>query len=150
MTLDSIIVNGQPQTTGGDLNGLTVLNARGTDAGWSLTGEMVGDFSDGVGDGVCPASDPSTWDNHCVPGDNLGWTPSAEVAHEQIPGDVAQVNAGSPVAPFSPGLGSAQALCSSPANHSGGTFRCGGGVALAIPASAAAGSYNGTLALTLV
>lgn len=152
VTLGSITLNGQPQTTTGALNGLTVLNARGTDPGWSLTGEMTTDFSEGavVPARVCPASDPSTWDNHCIPGDNLGWTPSARVAHVQIPGDVAQVTAGSPIAPHSPGLGSAQALCSSPAKHSGGTFECGGGVALAIPASAAAGTYNGTLTLTLV
>ncbi|HET6952200.1 MAG TPA: Ig-like domain-containing protein [Acidimicrobiales bacterium] len=149
VSLNSITLNGQPQTTTGALNGLTVLNARGTDAGWSLTGDMTGDFGDGTGDGVCPASDPSTWDNHCIPGDNLGWTPSASVAHQQIPGDVAQVNAGAAVSPDSPGLGSAQALCSSPANHSGGTFSCGGGVSLAIPASAAAGTYSGTLTLTL-
>lgn len=150
VSLNPITLNGQPQTTTGALNGLTVTNARGTDAGWSLTGEMVGDFSDGTGDGVCPASDPSTWDNHCVPGDNLGWTPSAHVAHTQIPGDVAAVTAGSAVSPFSPGLGGAQALCTSAATHSGGTFACGGGVALAIPASAAAGTYAGTLQLTLL
>jgi hypothetical protein len=150
VSLNPITLNGQPQTTTGALNGLTVTNARGTDAGWSLTGEMTGDFSDGTGDGVCPASDPSTWDNHCIPGDNLGWTPSASVAHEQIPGDVAAVSAGSPVDPYSPGLGGAQALCFSLATHSGGTFSCGGGVALAIPASAAAGLYAGTLTLTLV
>ncbi|HEX6237763.1 MAG TPA: Ig-like domain-containing protein [Acidimicrobiales bacterium] len=149
VSLAGITLNGQPQTTGGDLNGLTVINARGTDAGWSLTGQMSGDFSDGTGDGVCPVSDPSTWDNHCIPGGNLGWSPSAEVAHEQIPGDVAAVTAGSAVDPYSPGLDSAQTLCSSPANQSGGTFSCGGGVSLAIPASAAAGTYSGTLTLTL-
>lgn len=149
VSLDAITLNGQPQTTGGSLNGLTVVNARGTDAGWSLTGQMSGDFSDGTGDGVCPASDPSTWDNHCIPGGNLGWTPSAAVAHEQIPGDVATVNAGGAVGPYSPGLDSAQGLCSAPATQSGGTFSCGGGVSLAIPASAAAGTYSGTLTLTL-
>lgn len=149
VTLGGITLNGQPQTTGGDLNGLTVVNARGTDAGWSLTGQMSGDFSDGTGDGVCPVSDPSTWDNHCIPGGNLGWTPSAEVAHEVIPGDVATVDAGSTVDPYSPGLDSAQTLCSSPDTQSGGTFSCGGAVALAIPASAAAGTYSGTLTLTL-
>lgn len=149
ITLSPITLNGQPQGTTGALNGLTVLNARGTDAGWSLTGQMTTDFGDGVGDGVCPITDPTTWDNHCIPGGNLGWSPSASVAHVVIPGDVAQVTAGAAVVPFQPGLGSAQVLCSSPANHSGGTFSCGGDVALAIPASAAAGTYSGTLTLTL-
>ena len=149
INLAPITLNGQPQGTQGALNGMTVTNARGTDAGWSVTGQMTTDFSDGVGDGVCPATDPTTWDNHCIPGANLGWFPSASVAHVQIPGDVASVTPGGSVTPFQPGLGSAQVLCSSPNNHSGGTFSCGGGVALAIPASAAAGTYSGTLTLTL-
>jgi hypothetical protein len=149
VTLESITLDGQPQTTGGELNGLTIVNARGTDAGWDVTGVMSSDFHDGVGSPNCPIDDPSSWHNHCIPGGNLGWSPGAEVAHEQIPGDVAHVDAGSGIAPHSPGLGEAQLLCSAPANQSGGTFTCGGGVSLAIPASAAAGVYQGTLTLTL-
>jgi hypothetical protein len=151
VTLASITLDGQPQTTGGDLNGLTIVNARGTDAGWDLTGVMSGDFHDGVGSPNCPITDPSSWHNHCIPGGNLGWSPGAEVLHEQIPGDVAHVDAGSDVAPFEDNLGlhETRTLCSAPANQSGGTFGCGGSVSLAIPASAAAGTYQGTLTLTL-
>jgi hypothetical protein len=151
VTLASITLDGTPQTTGGDLHGLTVVNARGDDAGWDLTGVISGDFHDGVGSPNCPITDPSTWHNHCIPGGNLGWTPGAEVLHEQIPGDVAHVDAGDAVAPFEDNLGlqETRTLCSAPANQSGGTFGCGGGVSLAIPASAAAGTYQGTLTLTL-
>lgn len=148
VTLPAVTLNGKPQKTMGALNGLTVVNARGTDAGWSLTGQMTSDFSDGTGDGVCPAGDPSTWDNHCIPGGNVGWAPSAEVAHDVIPGDVADVDAGAPLPQG--GLDEARTLCQAPANHSGGTFECGGGIGLGIPASAAAGLYQATLTLTLV
>ena len=152
INLSPITLNGQPQTATGLINGLKVINARGTDAGWSLTGRMTSDFSDGTGDGVCAANDPSTWDNHCIPGGNVGWVPSASVGHTQIPGDVATVNAGAPSSPADPGslLGSSQTLCSAPATHSGGTFNCGGGIGLGVPASAAAGLYKATLTLTLV
>ena len=154
--LAPITLNGEPQSTGGSLNGLTIINRRGTDAGWNVTGQVT-DFSDGTGVSACPANNPASWDNHCIPGDNLGWTPSASVAHVQIAGDVAQVTAGSAVADGmtngGSGLGTAggaKALCTAPAKHSGGTFSCGGGVSLAIPASAAAGTYSGTLTLTIL
>lgn len=157
ITLPPVTLNGQPQQTQGALNGLTVVNARGTDAGWSLTGQMTSDFSDGTGDGVCSVADPTTWDNHCIPGGNVGWGPTAQVSHTQIPGDVATVNAGAPAIPGTTGapgswdgLATPHTLCSAPVNRSGGTFDCGGAVGLGIPASAAAGLYTGTLTLTLV
>ena len=73
--LGAITLNGQPQATTGSLNGLTIINRRGTDVGWDVTGQVT-DFSDGTGVSACPANNPLTWDNHCIPGDNLGWTPT--------------------------------------------------------------------------
>lgn len=153
-----ITLNGQPQLAVGNLYQLTVTNARGTDAPWSLTGQ-VSAFSDGTVLPTCTAT-PATWNNHCIPGDNLGWMPSAAVAHTQVLGDVAAVTPGSslyppgfllsggPLAPT--GLGSsAQVLCSAASGTSGGTFTCGGGLGLSVPASAAAGTYVGVLTLTL-
>ena len=46
-------------------------------------------------------------------------------------------------------VGGAKLLCTSPP-LGGGTFSCGGRVSLAIPASAAAGTYGGTLTLTIL
>lgn len=146
--LGAVTLNGKPQKTMGTINGLTVVNARGTDAGWSLTGQMTSDFSDGTGDGVCAVDQPGTWDNHCIPGGNVGWGPTASVAHTQIPGDVAKVDAGAPLP--NGGLHEAHSLCSAADNQSGGTFDCGGAIGLGIPASAAAGLYKATLTLTLV
>ncbi|QIK75105.1 Ig-like domain-containing protein [Nocardioides piscis] len=157
ITLPPVTLNGQSLKTQGALNGLTVVNARGTDAGWTLTGQMTSDFSDGTGDGVCPVNDKTKWDNHCIPGGNVGWGPSAAVSHIQIPGDVATVNAGAPAIPGTTGapgtwdgLATTHTLCSSPDTRSGGTFDCGGAIGLGIPASAAKGLYQATLTLTLV
>ncbi len=156
-----ITLNGSPQLAVGQMYQMTVTNSRGTDAGWDLTGQVT-DLVDGTNlGGTCPAADPSTWNNHCIPGDNLGWSPSAAVAHTQVLGDVADVNPGTAVYP--PGFllqpdpltptgleSTALTLCSTPDDGtSGGTFTCGAGLALSVPASAAAGTFTGTLTLTL-
>lgn len=154
-----IQLNGQPQLAVGQMYNLTVTNARGTDNPWTLSGQVTA-FSDALGIDTCVASDDTTWDNHCIPGDNLGWIPSAAVSHTQVIGDVAAVSAGTPLfppgfllsaGPLAPtGLGSsAQTLCSAGSGTSGGTFTCGGSLGLSVPASTAAGIYQAVLTLTL-
>lgn len=147
ITLPKVTLNGKPQKAMGELNGLTIVNARGTDAGWSVTGQMTTDLSIS-GTAACPANNPATWSNKCIPAANVGWAPSAQVAHDVIYGDVATVSAGAVKA--TGGLNEASELCSAPEARSGGTFTCGGAIGLGIPASAAAGLYKGTLTLTLV
>lgn len=103
-----ITLNGEPQFACGDMAPITVVNARGTDAGWDLTGQIT-DFIDSgkvtttnlTPVGVTPvgAMDSScdtvaTYNNHCIPGDNAGWLPAAAVAQNIVPGDVAEVAAG--------------------------------------------------------
>lgn len=157
ITLETITLNGAPQVTTGSMNAITVLNKRGDGQGWDLTGEVTDFKVDGAGSD-CPSTDAGTWRYDCIPGDNLGWYPNAVVAHQVVPGDVAAVVAGSDITPgaiaagdhVGDGLGSsAQALCSAGETTSGGTFVCGTGLALVVPASAAAGNYTATLTLTL-
>ncbi len=187
-----VTLDGQPQTACGALNPITVINARGTDAKWDLTGQIT-DFLDGTRGPTNTCSPPtanniaqSPPNNHCIPGDNLGWIPLAQITDPAVPGDTAAIAAGgiilpppstaqtppafppSPLtvrqntnnvtAPFSilnlstpgPGLHDlAQELCGSPTNQSGGTFQCDAGLVLAVPGSAAAGTYTATLTLTL-
>jgi len=197
-------LNGQPQTACGALNPITIINARGTDAKWDITAQVT-DFVDGTrgpGDvctgapgqnNVSPLASPNnigqaTKDNHCIPGDNLGWVPLAQITHSAVPGDTAAITAGGIILPpsfaptaqipptFPPGIATvrqntntvtspfsilslttpgpglhdlAQELCGAPVNQSGGTFQCDAGLLLAVPASAAAGTYTATLTLTL-
>jgi hypothetical protein len=155
VVLDPVTLDGSPQSTTGELNLVTVKDARGNGAAWSLTGTVT-DFKTDPSVGNCPAGTPASWDYRCIPANNLGWAPAAEVAHEVIPGDVAAVTAGSisdtdaiKAGTAGSGLASQQSLCGAEATHGGGTFACGAGLALLIPASASAGTYSATLTLTL-
>ncbi|SCL72379.1 HtaA domain-containing protein [Micromonospora peucetia] len=125
------VTNGQ--VASGALHDATVADLRGTDAGWSLVGQ-VSDFASGTG-GVIAA-------------DNLGWTPSAVAVDDPLGGNPGTVVPGAVAAPGA-GLGGARALCTSAAGASGGTFTCGAQLNLGVPASAAAGDYTATLTLTL-
>ena len=185
----AITLNGQPQFACGAMFPITVVNARGTDAGWTLSGQ-VSDFLDPAAPPTTTCDDPAHYNNHCIPGGNMSWVPAAAVAHGIIPGDTAQVTAGPPVLalnilaptiansppaiaafagvpgqnvatqtnpviepPPLAGLHNApQTLCSTAATQSGGTFICGAGLIVGVPASAAAPAapgYEATLTLTL-
>lgn len=147
VVLDTVVLNGQPQGATAALQEIEVVNERGGTAPWDITGQLTSDFKTNPSAPDCPASDPSTWNWLCVPGDNLGWTPLATVAHQTVPGDVAVAEAG---ATIPSGLRSAaQKLCGAPATESGGTFDCGALVDLNVPASAGAGRYQAILTLTL-
>jgi hypothetical protein len=190
-TTPGIQLNGQEQLACGEIAPLTVTNATGLDTGWTLTGQTT-DFVDPADPGL---TCDTTYNNHCIPGGNLGWQPAAAVSHDIVPGDTALVTAGSPVAPPSPeapsvtsnplltptpqvefGGGPTQAnpvsepvalpglhstpepMCVTTSGEAGGTFICGAGLALAVPASIAepivdshigAPAYEATLTLTL-
>ncbi|WUI02747.1 WxL domain-containing protein [Spirillospora sp. NBC_00431] len=111
----------------GALHKATVVDARGTDAGWNLVGQM-GDLASAEG-GTIPAA-------------NLAWTPNAAVVED---GSGAAVTPGPQVR----GLGTAQTLATSAAGASGGVFAAGAGLDLLVPAGVTPGSYTGTLTLTL-
>jgi hypothetical protein len=94
-----IQLNGQEQTACGRVSPLTVTNATGLDDGWTLTGQTT-DFVD-PGNPALPANPGlaschtvATYNNHCIPGDNLGWQPDSAVSHDIVPGDTAQVASG--------------------------------------------------------
>lgn len=155
VVLETITLDGTPQSTTGELNNVTVIDARGDGSGWDLVGSVT-DFKTESTVPNCPRGTPSTWSYQCIPANNLGWSPAALVAHQQIPGDVAAVDAGSTSDATAiangvagSGLETNQALCTTEPTTNGGTFVCGAGLALLVPASAAAGTYSATLTLTL-
>jgi hypothetical protein len=147
----AVTLNGQPQKACGNLSQVTVVNARGSEAGWTLSGQLTGDFLDPVAPvgSSCDAS--ANYNLHCIPGDNLDWTPAAAVAHTVVAGDVAHVTAGGVT---TTGLhDSAQTLCGAATTTSGGTFHCDAALAVTVPASAfapGADGFRATLTLTLV
>jgi hypothetical protein len=180
-----ITLNGQEQSACGVLSPLTITNATGLDTGWTLQGQVT-DFIDPSTPGnTCDTV--ATYNNHCIPGDNLAWQPASAVAHIIVPGDTAQVTSGpivNPVTPQAPttnpnpvlegaqtqsnpvvelpvgaGLHSApKTLCSTASGQAGGTFICGAGLQLSVPASIAepvvdshigVPAYEATITLTL-
>lgn len=193
LVMSPVVLNGAEQVSTGLLNTITVNNARGTAAGWSVTAYVTDigaagspTFSPlpGVTVPLCsnggagpllgtPAAPTPAADRLCIPGDNLGWTPTAAVAHNDIPGDVATVTAGAASA-ASPaewlaalvaksnlpdpstgvdglgGLLGSTTLCAAPVNQAGGTFTCNASMYLGVPASAGEGQYTGGLVLTLI
>lgn len=141
VALSAVTLTGRDQLADGALEAIRVLDGRGTQAGWVLSGQ-VSDFG-GTGGGVILA-------------DNLGWTPEArtvagELGLQVADGATGQVEAGSAVRPGqAEGLSVPQSLAASPAGTSAGEFEAGGALQLGIPASASAGVYTGVLTLTLV
>jgi len=112
-------------TAAGSLHPAAVEDLRGTNAGWSLVGQ-VGDFVGTTG---------------TIGADQLGWTPAASVAS-----GAGQVTPGATVGS---GLGTARSLCAADPGASAGSFSCAADLTLSIPESAAPGSYAATLTLTL-
>ncbi len=180
VVMTPVVLNGAAQVSSGAIQPVVVTNARGTAAGWSVTGYVTDlgapgapTFSPlpGVTIAACSAEGSfgalSAPNRLCIPGDNMGWAPSAQVTHDAIFGDVASVNAGPADAADAAswlaqliaangsrvdgigGLQEANLLCSANTNTSGGTFQCDASLFLGVPASAGAGDYTGGLVLTL-
>jgi hypothetical protein len=181
-----ITLNGQEQTACGVMSPMTVTNATGLDTGWTLTGQTT-DFVDpavATNATLNNCDTIATYNNHCIPGDNLAWSPAAAVSQNIVPGDTAEVTPGAavplpavqaPTLPTNPELAGVlqnpvqsnpvteeaptaglhhapQTLCSTTSGEAGGTFICGAGLALAVPASIAnptGNGYEATLTLTL-
>jgi Bacterial Ig domain len=180
-----VVLNGDAQVSTGAIQPLTITNARGTSAGWTVTGYAtdIGTAGSptieplpGVVIPFCDRSNPgantgnytgTSYDRRCIPGDNLAWGPSSQIVHDIIAGDVAQVFSGPAQATSAAdwraqlvaagragvnglgGLLEQNVLCSSPADHSGGTYQCDAALYLGVPATAAAGTYTGGIVLTL-
>lgn len=122
--MSGITLNGAPQTSTGDIKTVTVTDARGGAAGWSLTG-VLSDFGNGSGDSI-PASD-------------VTWTP-----------DCAVIN-GNPVT--TGGVAAldntvAKDLCTIAASG-GGQFTADAGLSVPVAPFQAPGNYTATLTLTL-
>lgn len=123
---------GEYYAASGRLNQVTVVDARDTDTGWTLTGTM-GDFA-------VPGGGAS------FGGDQLGWTPkvTAQSATQAV-------TAGGPVAPgTASGLADGATLASAPADQGLGRADLDARLKLLIPVAVPNGEYSGELSLTLV
>ena len=124
-----LTLNGEQQTSTGAINGLTVVDARGSLIGWAATATM-GDLLTGPNNSVA---------NGTIPKANMQITPSCLLS-TATSGIQSEVVAGDPAQNFGqPGLG--VTLCTAAAGGGGGTFEIEGPLTLTVPASI----YNGRL-----
>lgn len=125
----TVQLTGRPQTATSELNTVTVLDARGVDLGWSLTGTLT-DLTSG---------------QNTIPASAVSWTPDCAGGAHSV---------GTPV-PGTPGpLGSTAAtLCRLTAADGeqvvGGTVKADADLDLRLPAVTAPGDYSAILTLTL-
>ena len=126
----TVMMDGSAKTLNGALNQVTVVDARGSNDGWALVGTLT-DLT--AANGV-----------NKIPAGNVSWTPACAKSADSL-SDVTTGSAG-------PLGATAASLCSQAANPSaatGGRFTADAQLALTTPSFAAAGTYSGTLTLTL-
>ena len=130
VNLSPVSLNGSAvtRTSGGSLNVVHVTDDRGTQAGWTVTGQLQGNFYNGT-----PSGNPS---DNVIPANRLLWSPS-----------VATGSAGGVVAGPASALSKtgAKVLCSSPSGHGAGKSSCTATLKLAVPPNVAAGRYTAVL-----
>jgi hypothetical protein len=129
VNMSLITLNGTNQTSNGNLNRVTVIDARGTLTGWTLTGSMA-DLTTGA--------NPDA--NHTIPAASVKWTPAC-AASVGIGAEVAAGTAGA--------IPTNAALCTAASGGGGGTFTADAAITVDVAASKAAGAYSGKLTLTL-
>ncbi|HWW53705.1 MAG TPA: hypothetical protein VNY84_08045, partial [Acidimicrobiales bacterium] len=103
------VLTGEPFYACGALAPVTIVNARGTDTPWNVTGQVT-DFLDSVAPAGTTCDDIAHFNAHCIPGGNLQWGPVAAVSSDLVPGDVGQITAGPSLAnvPYTPATTAAE------------------------------------------
>lgn len=133
-------------TTNGAINPVTVTDTRAGNPGWTVSGQVT-DFHNTVGADTTP-----------INGFNLGWTPNVGTH------SLSQtITAGALVSPASPvldegatpadptqGLRVSRTLASAAAGQGTGTAHLGADLALNVPTTVIAGTYDATLTLTAI
>ncbi|MHB8220912.1 MAG: hypothetical protein ACYDHU_11435 [Acidimicrobiales bacterium] len=173
-----LVLDGEAEVACGRITPVLVTDT--ATGGWTVTGQ-VSDFITPTAPSFLTCDTPSTYSNQCIPGGDLGWAPTQpQTVKAADTGAAAVVEAGGSIAPptalrpsaanTSPILlptatqptsvtdaatsglhATPQLLCSARTGTSGGSFSCGAGLELVVPASAAASGtgYRALLTLTL-
>jgi hypothetical protein len=133
VTLSPITLDGSVQHSTGDLNSVTVTDARGSLAGWSLNAQFEGDFT------------TAGADHNVIDASNLSATPSVVLASPGS-GELSEVVAGAASALSKT---TQTNLATAHSGGGGGSFRVDAGLDLKVPASIIPGTYSATLDITL-
>jgi hypothetical protein len=139
VTMSPTTLTGHVQNATGGLNKVTVTDTRGTNVGWTLTGQLAGDFINGT---VGMAGGLA---HNTIPASNLSWVPSVSLADpdDGLLGDVA---AGSAATLSST---TARTLAVAASGGGGGTWQADAALTLKVPSYVNKGVYSATLDLVL-
>lgn len=136
VTLTPLTLNGTEQTGTGSLNAVTVIDARGTFPGWTLNGQLEGDF---VNSGATI--------HNTIPAGNLSAVPSVALSvASPASGVLSEVSAGTSGALSAT---TASNLAHAAAGGGAGSFSIGAALSLDVPPFVASGTYTGVLDITL-
>jgi len=143
VSLSPVTLSGAFANSTGNMNSVLVVDARGTEGGWSLTGQLQSDFSNSTPHGA-------TVDN-TIPADFLTWNPSVSLplSGGGPTGVLSQVAAG-PSATLNNLSGAAKTLCSAAPGGGGGSYLCNATLSLAVPPYDAIGTYSAIMNLVLL
>jgi hypothetical protein len=130
VVMDDITLNGSDQTSGGNIQKLTVTDPRGSLAGWTVISTLT-DITDGT-----------STTNHVIPASKMSASGITCAPQSASTGNAAEATAGGggafdTVTPLT--------LCTAGAGGGGGTFDIDAVLSLLVPASVHAGSYTGTM-----
>jgi hypothetical protein len=140
---DGLTLDGTTTEVTGSLESVSIIDARGTSAGWTVS-MLITDLATGAGG-----------TNKSIPPNRMVFTPACSVVDGNIEGGTAAVVTGAATT----SLGSAgsvlsasvaHTVCSAASGASGGTFSLGGTLVIKVPPSLIAGPYTATITLTAV
>jgi len=146
--MGNTVLNGHVQTRTGSLNTVTVTDTRGTNPGWTLTGQLEGDFinaTPGNENGNTTATGVEPNSHNRIPAANLSWTPAVSLAvpTDGLPGDVA------PGSAAALSKSTAKTLAIAALGGGGGTWQADAALSLIVPSYVNKGTYSATLDLVL-
>ncbi|KQW47694.1 hypothetical protein ASC77_14795 [Nocardioides sp. Root1257] len=148
VSMGNTVLNGHQQTRSGNLNTVTVTDTRGTNPGWTLTGQLAGDFinaTPGNENGNTHATGVEPNSHNRIPASNLSWTPGVSLA-DPTDGLVGDVAAGAPAALSK---STARTLAIAGLGGGGGTWQADAALSLIVPSYVNNGVYSATLDLVL-
>ncbi len=134
VAMSSITLNGTQQTSTGAVNALTVTDARGSLAGWSVTATMTNLTGPGGTNSTINAGNMTVTTPACAPS---GLTTGSSVG----------ITAGAAGQAFDPVA--ALTLCTATAGQGGGTYGATAGLSLIVPANVRSGTYTSTITILL-
>jgi hypothetical protein len=137
-----VVLNGSPQVTTAQIQPVTISDARGNDAAWTLTASLT-DFVN---------TTTTLGPNTTIPATAMSWDPTCTVV-DALPGSVEDGGAGAFVAVNGSTNGidttASRVLCDHAAGLGGGTWLAEAELSLTVPPSVRTGLYTATMFLTV-